>query len=330
MGVITFGGFGDQLNALLVMNSLQNKLKFSIRLHPQTNSSQNFSVAASLFPDLQICKNCLQKKTFHRYFLRTRLEFKETVVRHKPWFLSSVIPSQNLTSDTKEIENLDKANLKFPIFGGYVSDLATTKGLSRLDFLNHSLGLEEIVWPKRGILRLGNYFDNDFKYITIHDGIDSSKESRGLSTKQLDNATWNRIVLQLKFRHPNFKIVQLGTHKSQQVTHVDFDLRGLTTLNDVVKILNKSKLHIDGDSGIARCARVLGVPSITFFLSTSPIYYGLPGAESIGPKFCGSCSWWANETWNFECPMGMHTPICRSTFPWEEIVARSEKFLSSQ
>ena len=328
VGLITFGGLGDQLNALLVVNSLEAELKASIRFHSQSNSATNFFNATLLFPDIQLCKRCLKRKTFHRFLLRTRLEFRETVIRHETSYLPSILPKQIITSDQAEITILNKTNLMYPVFGGLVSDLSISKGYSRLDLLARSLGVQTIVWPKIKSMNFDNYFGSEFEYITIHDGIDPSKESRGISTKQLDADTWNRIISEIKYHYPLIKIVQLGTDRSQRLTNVDLDLRGLTTLDDVSNILYNSKLHIDGDSGIARFARVLGVPLVTFFLSTSPDYYGLPGAEVVGPKFCGSCSWWSNETWNFDCLLGMSTPICRKTFPWEEIVRRADKYLS--
>ena len=108
VGLITFGGLGDQLNALLVVNSLEAELKASIRFHSQSNSATNFFNATLLFPDIQLCKRCLKRKTFHRFLLRTRLEFRETVIRHETSYLPSILPKQIITSDQAEITILNK------------------------------------------------------------------------------------------------------------------------------------------------------------------------------------------------------------------------------
>lgn len=152
-------------------------------------------------------------------------------------------------------------------------------------------------------------------YVTIHDGYDSYNQFKGRATKNWSLSAWKSFIKEFKRIHRGVKIIQLGGPNSRHIPGVDIDLIGATSFRDSLAILQNSRCHIDGDSGLVHSARILGVRSVVMYGPSPVDFFGYPENINIVSGFCGgkkgspSC-WWTTPDWMAQCPLGFETPEC--------------------
>jgi hypothetical protein len=158
------------------------------------------------------------------------------------------------------------------------------------------------------------------RYLTINTGFDPAFViTRQQATKCYPH--FARVVSDLKLRHPDLTIVQIGVSNSIPIEGVDRNLRGQTTLREIVALISHSALHIDNEGGLVHLAASLGVRSCVVFGPTDASYFSYAQNINIFPRFCGGC-WWTTESWMDQCPQGFATARCMSSVPPDEIVGR--------
>src|SRR3989338_3980990 len=172
-------------------------------------------------------------------------------------------------------------------------------------------------------------------YITIHDGFDNDfvhKTHR--STKQWSLAHWENLCRLLQDSFPHLRIIQLGAKTSRPIPGITDSFINKTSLEEAAFILKNSKLHIDGESGLARIAAALQTPCITLFGPTNFEYFAIAGNINLKPQACGGCNWFSDD-WMSECPRGFKQPEClESTLPdavfkkTQEILIRCADYLT--
>lgn len=116
---------------------------------------------------------------------------------------------------------------------------------------------------------------------------------------------WNLGCI-FKKQNPNIKIVQLGVSKDrcESVSNVDINLVGQTTFADVLTLLTKSILHIDGDCGMVHLRHFLcKKPSLVLWGPTSPKLRGYPENINLRANVCNCefCEWLVGERWQTHC-----------------------------
>lgn len=163
-------------------------------------------------------------------------------------------------------------------------------------------------------------------YITIHDGTNNNTDLHGrAATRCWSRAHWEQFGHLFKEKFPQLKIVQLGGNNSVPFDFADICLVGKTTVADLPYILEGSRLHIDGESGMVHLANLTSTRSIVMF-GPSPLEY-LAYKQNInlqaGP--CKDCMC-IYADWMSRCPLFETNRCMQSIFP-QRVMAEVEKIL---
>lgn len=149
------------------------------------------------------------------------------------------------------------------------------------------------------------------KYITFHDGIDSTFTLGGLRPlKCWPAAKWRALARLLKEKYPDILLVQLGGKNSPKHDFADVSLVGKTHVADLPALLNASLLHIDGESGLVQLSRFLQNRCVVLFGPTDKDFFGLSKNVNLKENMCGSCMWLLGTAWHIKCALGYRT--CRN------------------
>ena len=195
---------------------------------------------------------------------------------------------------------------------------------------------EEMGWDRRyfplACLDYGKvHFDSYSKaahsesYITIHDGFDIHNSSivSGRATKTWKWEHWNTLVRGLKLHRPDIDIIQLGSSTSRLIDGVDISLVNKTSIKEAFDVLSKSRLHIDGDSGLVHAATRLGVPCVVLWGPTPARFYGYEQNINIVSDVCPRACYGVKENWNDKCPIGYMSPECMDQISPEEVLKKT-------
>lgn len=150
------------------------------------------------------------------------------------------------------------------------------------------------------------------QYITLQDGWDANFPLKTLDTrptKVWPAAAWAALVVEIRARHPNMKIVQLGSAKTGgDIAGVDLNLRGKASLRDALALLKFAALHVDTEGGLVHMARGLHTRCVVLFGPTNAKFFGYARNKNLVPP-CHNC-WWMIQDWMSECLRGLDVPEC--------------------
>lgn len=147
--------------------------------------------------------------------------------------------------------------------------------------------------------------DADSRFITIHRGCDANHSS--YSTKLWPQEYYEIIVKLIKKTYPNISIVQLGVNNERcpRIEGVDYSLVGKTSIKELMYILSKASLHIDGEGGMVHLRHAVhGGKSIVLFGPTSPEFFGYEENENIKGTGCKISCEWITRNWQDKCIRG--------------------------
>jgi 2-polyprenyl-3-methyl-5-hydroxy-6-metoxy-1,4-benzoquinol methylase len=174
---------------------------------------------------------------------------------------------------------------------------------------------------------IGRWGLADKRYITVHDGFDTSFVPAGESvTKCWPIGHWNKLVADLKDEFPDIAIVQIGTVTGRKIDNVDLDLRNKTTLEEVTWIIKNSSLHIDGESGMVRLAHALHTKSAVLFGPTSKSFFSFDSNINLSSSVCGDC-WWSTSDWLSQCPRELAVPECMDALTPQRVFQQVKSYL---
>lgn len=168
---------------------------------------------------------------------------------------------------------------------------------------------------------------NKTNFITLNRGTDTGNKDSEV-TRMWPVEYYDELVLKLKQKYPNYKIVQLGYSKSwcKEISGVDFDLRGQTQLVDLKAILYKSALHIDYEGGMVHLRKALNAgKSVVLFGPTNPEWLGYDTNVNICTYSCRFCEN-LNSNWQKFCSNYKHEHICMRSITPELVLQEIEKF----
>jgi hypothetical protein len=152
-------------------------------------------------------------------------------------------------------------------------------------------------------------------FITVHDGFDVTQKSVPYrATKTWNLRHWQELTNWIKRRYPKILIVQLGGPTSRPIPGVDINFSGKLRIEQSLNVLGRSRLHIDGDSGLVHAGRAMGIKSIVLFGPTPKEFFGYAENINIGPMECGGCGW-VVDTWMNKCPLFDRPKCMDSIFP---------------
>ena len=119
---------------------------------------------------------------------------------------------------------------------------------------------------------------------------------------------WEEFLALFKQQFPQFQIVQVGGKNSPRFNGVDLCLVGQTPVEDLPAILQGSRLHIDGESGLVQLTRWLHTKAVVLFANTAPSLFALPKNINLSADKCGHCMWLLGPSWHTKCVLGH--PAC--------------------
>ena len=253
----------------------------------------------------------------------------------------------NIKTNQHHLEKYIKTR---PFSEGILSDAVTAMGLSRATYLNNIAGIANNIDTanndasnnRKNIINGASLLNIDrepaavskfnlqgVKFITVHDGWDeNTKTKTGSATKSYPPQKWQELVSMLKHEFPEYTVVQLGgLGNGSDITDIDLNLRGKTTLNKAASLLSASSLHIDADSGLVHIAVSLGTPCAVLFGPTNAEYCSysrFPNYITVTPRLCGNC-WWSSDGWMEACPRGLNAPECMYSIEPADVINAIKK-----
>lgn len=200
---------------------------------------------------------------------------------------------------------LDDALGRFLYHQG-ASRLEAVRYLSALDFDEKQTGLLPVEILQRDVSRFGL----KAPYITVHSGINITFNP-GMKTplKCWSQEQWEPFLMLFKQKYPHIQIVQVGGKNSPRFANVDVCLLGETVVEDLPAILQGSRLHIDGESGLVQLTRWLDTKAVVLFGPTAPCLFALDKNINLSADPCGHCMWLSGPSWHTNCALGY--PACQ-------------------
>lgn len=185
-----------------------------------------------------------------------------------------------------------------PHLDGYLADITVAFGSARIPNMGLSTGLTvgqddrvPLQLKPEGFAVLDKLGLSGKKYITIHDGINTNTDtSSGYPTRCWPETNWRDFARLFKQRFPEILIVQLGGSKSRVFEFADVSLVGKTSVADLPYILEKSALHVDGESGMVQLANLTtATRSVVAFGPTPVKYFGYARNINVVSEKCTDC-----------------------------------------
>lgn len=224
-----------------------------------------------------------------------------------------------------------------PYLDGYLANFTVEYGSSRVANLGISAGIEvgqddnaHIQLEENGFSILEKLGLKNKKYITIHNGINSETTVKNYPTRSWPKENWQKFVELFKKEFPDITIVHIGGNKSEFFDFVDISLIGKTVLADLPYILEKSLLHVDGESGMVQLANLLDTACIVMFGPTTVKYFGYSRNINLESLKCTNCMC-IDKRWASKCILGYkQIEGCLAAIKPETVMAETEKYLKTK
>lgn len=161
------------------------------------------------------------------------------------------------------------------------------------------------------VLKINNLQDKVF--ITINCAVGDGDGDVNLSTRLWPIEYYNSLIVLIKKKYPQIKIVQLGSFASSKLKNTDLDLRGATNFEELKILLSHSALHIDSECGMVHIRHFLcAKKSVVLFGPTDEKFLGYPENINICQRNCPSPCDWVVPTWRSKCIKTGGIPECMS------------------
>lgn len=222
-----------------------------------------------------------------------------------------------------------------PHLDGYLAGIATAAGCARVSILGYSAGFElsqneraPIPLDKDVFNCLEKFGLKDKKYITVHNGINTNTTIKdGFLTRTWPTDKWREFVILFKKTYPEISVVQIGGGKAEIFDFVDICLIGKTSIQELPYILEKSLLHIDGESGMVQLANLTSVKSIVLFGPTPIDYFAYERNTNLVSDFCTNCMN-IHKYWASKCILGYGKDgYCLANISVKNVLDKVEQYL---
>ena len=304
------GGLGDCASHWVAVRALRHQLPQAV-FHYFTDSPQaahlftqedalNQILPAGKMPYRRAydmaCELCISWKTVH--VNKARVE--KLAPQFMPILQTSLARQQELSFFLKDNYLLDDALGRF-LYHQKAKWLEAQRYLSALEFDVSQTGLLPDKILQRDICKYGL----KAPYITVHSGINAAFNI-GAKTplKCWPAEKWEEFLVRFKQQFPHIQIVQVGGKNSPHFANSDLCLVGKTSLEDLPAILQGSRLHIDGESGLAQLTRWLNTKAVVLFANTAPSLFALEKNINLSSDQCGHCMWLEGPSWHTDCLLG--------------------------
>jgi len=222
-----------------------------------------------------------------------------------------------------------------PYLNGWADYLSVVKGIRRYQAgdIYHFFGIQEkFIFPVTIAEKEETYLKEiellAQPFVVVHRGWDVAYKRPHV--KAWSENSCGDLVIKLKEKFPDFKIVVFGESRAQSCETVgaDLDLVGKTTLEQVKILLKNARLLIDNEGGMVHLRHALqGGKSIVLFGPTSEEFFGYSENENLRGNGCQYSCEWSSSVWQFTCVRGFEEPPCMNSINTEMILKAAERIL---
>ena len=310
------GGLGDCAALWVAVRALRKQLPQAVFYYytDSPNAARLFVVPDDLNVILPVGKVpyrraydlafelCISWKTVHA----TQERIEKLAPGFMPMLQTSLKRQRELGFFLNDNYLLDDALGRFLYHQG-ASRLEAVRYLSALDFDEKQTGLLPVEILQRDVSRFGL----KAPYITVHSGINITFNP-GMKTplKCWSHENWETFLVLFKQQFPQIQVVQVGGKNSPRFAHADVCLLGETSVEELPAILQGSRLHIDGESGLVQLTRWLKTKAVVLFGPTAPCLFALTKNINLSADKCGHCMWLSGPSWHTDCALGY--PACQN------------------
>lgn len=258
------------------------------------------------------CELCISWKTTHVDL--SRLE--KLAPQFRRILVTSLVRQRRLAFFLEDNYLLDDALGRFLYHQG-AKWLEAQRYLSALDFDVNETGL----LPREILSKDISQYGLKSPYITVHSGINAAfNMGNKTPLKCWPTKNWEEFIAHFKQQFPHIQVVQVGGKNSPRFSNVDVCLVGKTSLEDLPAILQGSRLHIDGESGLVQLTRWLDTKAVALFANTAPSLFALDKNINLSADKCGHCMWLEGPRWHTDCLLGYETCVNMQAHSVEEVL----------
>ncbi len=139
-------------------------------------------------------------------------------------------------------------------------------------------------------------------FITLQTGSGRHFSKIGSEVRQWPTEYYARLVIMLKQKYPQYRIVQLGDKEQQKIANIDLDLRGKTDFAELFVLLKEAKMHIAQESGMVILRHFLqGGVSVVLFGPTDINFFGYTENLNLSASLCDQPCEWIVKNWMEKC-----------------------------
>jgi Glycosyltransferase family 9 (heptosyltransferase) len=153
---------------------------------------------------------------------------------------------------------------------------------------------------------------SDAPYVVVSNGADRPWPVAGRQTKQLPRSLFSEIVRTAMDRLPDFNFSEVGAERDSKSIGGTRDLRGTTTLTELLEILNSASAVVCIEGAMAHLCAALGRSAVVLIGPTSETHYGHRLHTYIRSGFCSPCAW-SRIDWYATCVKNLQA-VCMSAF----------------
>lgn len=330
------GGIGDVAMTRIFMKKLREHLPLAEILL----SYDNKEVVDLIFSDNAFINGFAPKKQIHTDYDVVLEGCHALVYKHvdyarvkelAPNFIPALVKGLEMT----KIFNIINDNT--PFLDGYLANFTVEYGSARVANLGLSAGIDvgqndnaHIQLEENGFSILDKFGLANKKYITIHNGINPRTRIADYSTRSWTAANWKKFITMFKEKFPSILTVHIGAETSEYFDFTDVSLLGKTAPSDLPYLLEKSLLHIDGESGMVHLANLLNTVSIVMFGPSPMKYLAYKKNINIQSPKCVNCMC-ISKNWMSHCILGFSKDdACLAAIQPEIVMNETEKYLNSK
>lgn len=167
------------------------------------------------------------------------------------------------------------------------------------------------------------------KYITLTRDVDSCHKYITNNVRLWKLEYFKELIVKIKERYPDVKIVQIGAPRGFLIEGVDVNLLGKTNFEQLKIVLKNSILHIDGECGMVHLKHYLNGVSAVLFGQTSIDFKGYDNNINLKSNGCPHwCEWIVND-WQTHCIRGYKQPPCMTELKPEYVFENIVPYLDN-
>lgn len=156
------------------------------------------------------------------------------------------------------------------------------------------------------------------KLVVVSNGADRPWPVRARQTKQLARGAFERCVTALAAAFADYEIVEVGTGAAGPPIAGVRDLRGQTSLDELVSLLARAEAIVCLEGGIAHLAAALRRPALVLAGPTSARNYGHGLHTYLSSGLCVPCAW-STLDWYAACPLEIDA-VCMAAIRPQAVV----------